>query len=78
MATIVATLPSVTLAVTDAAVDGEPPLMVTEHQLRKFITVSVGVPLPPHAEPKQTTMTAQASARCRPHFAVANLTLVFI
>ena len=39
--TIVAIAPVGTDAVTDAAVEAVPPLTVTEHQLRKFITVSV-------------------------------------
>jgi len=39
--TIVAVLPVATDAVTDAAVDAVPPLIVTEHQLRKFRTWSV-------------------------------------
>jgi hypothetical protein len=41
--TMVAVLPTATLAVTDAAVDAAPALIVTEHQLRKFMTVSVAV-----------------------------------
>lgn len=40
---MVAVLPTATLAVTDAAVDAAPALIVTEHQLRKFMTVSVAV-----------------------------------
>jgi hypothetical protein len=44
VATIVATLPGVTGAVTIAPVDAAPSLTATEHQLRKFITVSVGTP----------------------------------
>jgi hypothetical protein len=44
VATTVAMLPGVTEAVTVAPVEGGPPLISTEHQLRKFITVSVGTP----------------------------------
>jgi hypothetical protein len=40
----VAILPGVTEAVTVASVDAAPPLISTEHQLRKFITVSVATP----------------------------------
>jgi hypothetical protein len=45
VATIVATLSGVTEEVTSAPVDAVPPLIATEHQLRKFSTVSVGAPL---------------------------------
>ena len=41
VATIVTMLPAVTEAVTVASVDAVPPLIWTEHQLRKFFTVSV-------------------------------------
>jgi hypothetical protein len=41
IATMVAVLPGATDAVTVAPVDAVPPLIVTEHQLKKFITVSV-------------------------------------
>jgi hypothetical protein len=44
VATIVTTLPGATEAVSVAAVDAAPPLIATEHQLRKFMTVSVGAP----------------------------------
>jgi phosphoribosylcarboxyaminoimidazole (NCAIR) mutase len=44
VATIVAMLPGMTDALTVAPVDGAPPLISTEHQLRKFITVSVRAP----------------------------------
>jgi hypothetical protein len=47
VATMVAVLPTATDEVTDAPVDAVPPLMVTEHHERKFITVSVTLPLPP-------------------------------
>ena len=57
VATIVTMLAGVTEAVTVASVDAVPPLISTEHQLRKFFTVSVpgleggaseiGAPLPP-------------------------------
>jgi hypothetical protein len=36
--------PAATEAVTVAFVDADPPLIATEHQLRKFFTVSVAVP----------------------------------
>jgi hypothetical protein len=39
-----AILPGVTEAVTVAPVDAVPPLISTEHQLRKFITVNVATP----------------------------------
>jgi hypothetical protein len=41
VATIVTTLPGVTEAVMVASVDAVPPSTATEHQLRKFNTVSV-------------------------------------
>ena len=44
--TIIALAPVGTDAVTDAAVEAVPPLTVTEHQLRKFITVRVACPPP--------------------------------
>jgi hypothetical protein len=44
VATIVATVPAATEAVTVASVDADPPLISTEHQLRKFSTVRVAVP----------------------------------
>jgi hypothetical protein len=43
VATIVALVPAATEAVTVAAVEADPPLISTEHQLRKFFTVSVAV-----------------------------------
>jgi hypothetical protein len=46
VATIVAIAPAATEAVTVAAVDADPPLISTEHQLRKFFTVSVAVSPP--------------------------------
>jgi hypothetical protein len=42
--TTVAVLPEVTEAVTVASVDAVPPLISTEHQLKKFITVRVAPP----------------------------------
>jgi hypothetical protein len=50
-ATMVAVLPGATDAVTVAPVDAMPPLMLTEHQLMKFLTVSVTLPPPPSATP---------------------------
>ena len=47
VATIVAISPGVTEAMTTASVDAVPPLMSTEHQLRKFFTVSVAPALVP-------------------------------
>jgi hypothetical protein len=47
VATIVAVLPAATDAVTLEPVDALPPLIVTEHQLKKFITVRVTSPPPP-------------------------------
>ncbi|MGA3120701.1 MAG: hypothetical protein ABSF69_08020 [Polyangiaceae bacterium] len=44
VATIVATVLAATDAVTVASVDAEPPLIATEHQLRKFSTVTIVVP----------------------------------
>jgi hypothetical protein len=46
VATIVATVPEATEAVTVASVEAVPLLISTEHQLRKFCTVSVAVPPP--------------------------------
>src|SRR5580704_17991615 len=46
VATIVAISPAATEAVTVASVDPAPPLISTEHQLRKLSTVSVAVPPP--------------------------------
>ena len=46
VATMVAMLPGATVAVIVASVEAAPPLIFTEHQDRKFITVSV-TPLPP-------------------------------
>ena len=46
MATMVAVLPMGTDAVTVVPVDAVPPLIVTEHQSRKFMTVSVALPPP--------------------------------
>jgi hypothetical protein len=43
-ATMVTTLPGVTDAVTIASVDAVPLLIATEHQPKKFITVSVRAP----------------------------------
>jgi hypothetical protein len=43
VATIVALVPAAMEAVTVAAVDADPPLISTEHQLRKFFTVIVAV-----------------------------------
>jgi hypothetical protein len=51
VATMVAVLPEATEAVTDAPVDAVPPLIVTEHQLRKFLTVRVTLPPPPSDPP---------------------------
>jgi hypothetical protein len=50
-ATMVAVLPDATWAVTDAPVEAAPLLMVTEHQLRKFMTVSVTLPPLPSVAP---------------------------
>ncbi len=46
VATMVAVLPTGTDAVTVVPVDAVPPLIVTEHQSRKFMTVSVALPPP--------------------------------
>ena len=51
IATMVAVAPTATDASMDGPVDAAPPLIVTEHQLRKFMTVSVAIPAgdPPSA-----------------------------
>ena len=51
--TIVAVLPTATEAVTVAPVEAVPPLIVTEHQSRKFMTVSVAVVPPASAAPPE-------------------------
>ncbi len=70
LATIEATLPGVTEAVTVALVDPAAPLTLTEHQLRKFFTVSVtcvggGALEPPHPIPIQLTAMIDAIPRTR-------------
>jgi hypothetical protein len=49
--TIVAVLPGATAAVTVSMVEAVPPLMLTEHQKSKFLTVSVTLPPPPSEVP---------------------------
>lgn len=56
VATMVAVLPGATVAVIMASVDAGPPLIVTEHQVRKFSTVSV-TPLPP--SPPSATLPSE-------------------
>ena len=46
IATIVAVVPAPTVAVCVVFVDAVPPLIVTEHQLKKFMTVRVSPPPP--------------------------------
>jgi hypothetical protein len=58
VATMVAVLPTGTDEVTDAPVDAVPPLMVTEHHERKFMTVSVT--LPPSLVPPSGTLASVA------------------
>jgi hypothetical protein len=59
--TIVAVLPVATDAVTDAAVDAVPPLIVTEHQLRKFRTWSVTSPFVPSSGALGASNTAASA-----------------
>jgi hypothetical protein len=58
VATMVAVLPTATDEVTDAPVDAVPPLIVTEHHERKFMTVSVALPVPPSLVPPSATLAS--------------------
>ena len=62
---MVAVLPGTTEAVTDAEVDGVPPLIVTEHHWVKFRTVSVTLP-PPSPPPSATLLSVPPSAGVLP------------
>ncbi len=59
--TIVAVVPVATDAVTDAAVEAAPPLIVTEHQLRKFRTWSVTSPFVPSSGALGASNTAAST-----------------
>jgi hypothetical protein len=51
IATMVAVLPGATEAITLSMVEAAPPLMLTEHQKSKFLTVRVTLPPPPSGVP---------------------------
>jgi hypothetical protein len=61
VATIVAVLPGATEAVSGVMVEAVAPLMLTEHQFKKFATVSVTFP-PPSAVPASLAPPSPASA----------------